>query len=291
MYNQKIGGSRIMKNIYIPSLKDKGINEFTTNTGIKIRRFMNKREDIQIYILSHKPVSYGIWNDELYTPLQVGDADSFISVRDDKGVNICNLNPMYAETTGIYWIWKNTSTRYKGQCQYRRRLEFPTDYDFDTDFKYYSVITMQPIALAATVYNQYAACHSKKDMDLLEEIINEDYPEYSGTFQSVIKNGNILFYSNGFIMPNGRYDMYCEWLFGILGKFRERMGWNTNENLEKDIAEDIARKERSGEKGVKYQMQVLGFLSERLLTLWLMTNTPPFLIKTVPYKKYENLFI
>lgn len=30
-----------MKNIYIPSLKDKGINEFTTNTGIKIRRFIN----------------------------------------------------------------------------------------------------------------------------------------------------------------------------------------------------------------------------------------------------------
>ena len=252
---------------------------------------MNKREDIQIYILSHREVPYGIWDNELYTPLQVGDAEDFLSVRDDKGVNISNLNPMYAELSGMYWVWKNTDTKYKGQCQFRRRLEFPADYDFDSDFEQYRVITMQPLMLGTTLYNQYASCHSKKDMDLLEEIIDEDYPEYSGTFQSVIKRGSILYYSNGFIMPNGMYDMYCEWLFSVLGKFRERMGWNTNEDVEKDIAEDIANGERSGMRGVRYQMQVLGFLSERLLTLWLMTNIPPFLIKTVPYKKYENLLI
>ena len=250
---------------------------------------MNKRNDIQIYVLAHKEVPYGIPDNSLYSGLQVGYNPTFLPLRDNTGENISEYNKMYAETTGLLWIRNNRpeTLKYIGVCQYRRRLEFPEDTDFDNLFQQYRLITAEPAVFPCSLYVQYSSCHSKKDMDLLKEIIDQEYPEYSDVFESVIMKGNILFYSNGMIMPSNIFDGYCGWLFGILNKFRERKGWVTVEDNEKDIAEDILRGDRSGARSIRYQQQVLGFLSERLFTLWAFTNFPPFLIKTVPYHKME----
>ena len=53
--------------------------------------------------------------------------------RDYTGDNISEQNYFYIENTGTYWIWKNVrNVKYKGQCQYRRRLSGITETtDFD----------------------------------------------------------------------------------------------------------------------------------------------------------------
>ena len=105
---------------------------------------MQKREDIQIYELAYNKVKYGLWDNALYTPLQCCADRSNTDVcelKDNTGENISSKNFYYCETTGTYWIWKNApETKYVGQCQYRRRLEFKEDFDFDTIFDKHKII-------------------------------------------------------------------------------------------------------------------------------------------------------
>ena len=67
---------------------------------------MEKSKEVQIYIIGHKEVDYGYWDNSIYTPLQVGGGmyKQFLPLRDNTGDNIAEWNPIYAENTGIYWL-------------------------------------------------------------------------------------------------------------------------------------------------------------------------------------------
>ncbi len=254
---------------------------------------MEKRKDIEGYIFCHKLVPYGVWDNKLYTPLEVGAAlrEPLFELRDNTGENISALNVFYAENTGSYWIWKHHSkeAKYILQCQYRRRLEFDEDLDFCQFFKDYDVIVASPLMLLNTpIYQQYANCHSEEDIRLVEEIIKEKFPEYSESFERYIKFGSFLFYSNGFVMRSEDYDRYAEWLFAILDEFRYRKGWDTEERILADISTEIKRKKRPGTRGARYQAQLGGFLSERLLTLYILHNFDKKRIMCRDYKKFEE---
>ena len=71
---------------------------------------MDKRKDAQIYELVYKPVDYDLWDNQLYTPLQVGAERTgfdIVPLKDNTGDNISSNNDFYSEATGTYWIWKN----------------------------------------------------------------------------------------------------------------------------------------------------------------------------------------
>lgn len=248
---------------------------------------MNKREDITIYILSHKEVEYGIWDNELYTPIQMGNRESYTAVRDNTGDNVSEWNEIYAENTGIYWIWKNCHSKYKGQCQYRRRLEFPVDTNFDDIFSNYDIITCSPLKLQVTIADQYRKLHCPKDFEIIEGILKRKEPQFAFSFDQVF-NGNdvFLFYSNGFIMPAEKYDAYCEWLFSIIDEYKRIKGWNTVQDAKDDIDSEIFDGSRRNYKGTIYQRQVFGFLSERLFTYYVFTRMNKIL--TMPYKLMED---
>ena len=116
---------------------------------------MQKRDDIQIYELAYNKVNYGLWNNSLYTPLQCGSAINKVDVcnlKDNTGDNISDKNFYYSETTGTYWIWKNApKTKYIGQCQYRRRLKFDENFNFDTIFNEHKIICNKPMILGLSL--------------------------------------------------------------------------------------------------------------------------------------------
>ena len=259
-----------------------------------------RREDARIYILAHKPVEYGLPDNTLYRPLQVGSGKPFTELRDDIGDNIANWNFLYAETTGTYYLWKMRPRhlKYVGQCQYRRRLEFEEDFDFDGLFQKYDVITCMPVVLFPNLGSHYMNCHSAGDMSLVRAIIEKENPEYVEDFDQYIMSGKFLFFANGFIMKSEDFDRYCEWLFNILDHFKAEKGWNTPEEAKLKIDQEIAEKKRNGYDGHigneggdsnRYQRQVLGFVSERLLTLWIRHNFEPNKIYCQKYKTYEGV--
>lgn len=246
-----------------------------------------KRDDAQIYVLSHKPIDYQR-EDALYTPLQVGNKEDFCDLRDNTGDNISAWNPVYAECTGTYWIWKNRpqGLKYVGQTQYRRRLEFPEDTDFDTIFKDYDVITMAPLRPGLAPQPFYGRCHSQDDIDTAERVVKDLHPEMSGEWDRIMKLSPNLLYSNGFILPADEYDRYCEFLFPVLEEVLDRKGWLTPEIALEKCREEVSLRKRPKSRGVEYQAQIGGFLSERLWTFWCFSQYPKRY--TVPYRKFDG---
>jgi hypothetical protein len=79
---------------------------------------------IKILVAHHKKGF--IHEDEIITPIHVGAANSKFNLgilRDDKGENISELNPIFCELTAIYTAWKNFKhVENVGLFHYRRYL-------------------------------------------------------------------------------------------------------------------------------------------------------------------------
>ena len=104
--------------------------------------------DLNIYVLQHKPYVNRHEDLENRVPLQVGawDKEAFCIVRDCTGDNISNKNKTYLETTGHYWILKNDiQSEYVGveHCC-RQFLELDTKEKILEILKDYDIILPQP---------------------------------------------------------------------------------------------------------------------------------------------------
>ena len=171
-------------------------------------------------------------------------------VCDDMGENISAKNRMYCELTALYWMWKHDTSQYLGLSHYRRRFHLSGEeldrlIDSGIDF----VVTM-PIVNFAGVKQQYALDHELSDWKIMMNVIHIKYPEYEQAALEV-ESGNYYYGYNMFIAHRDVLDSYCKWLFAIL------------EECEKYI----------GKKQEVYQNRYIGFLSERLLTVFIKKNS------------------
>lgn len=251
-------------------------------------------------ILYHRKMDYPLWDNEIWTPLEVGAALREpvydFGLRDNEGDNISDWNNFFAETTGIYWNWKHlTGKKYAGNIQFRRRFDINTYEELEDIFKEHRVIATRPLRFASTVEQQYACCHNATDLEAIKIITLTLYPEYEASWNKYIEEGHQLWYSNGFIMREEDYDQYCEWLFSILFSFIASMKWETPEDIRKWVEGQIKNHQRpnidnkrSPDNAVAYQSQLGGFLSERLWTLYLQHNFKTEEIEYLPYLKMEE---
>jgi hypothetical protein len=208
-------------------------------------------------------------------------------LKDDTGVHISEKNEFYSELTGIYWVWKNTSQKITGFCHYRRyftcrtepwfhKLKYfvthpfkfkpgPNPLIYVNSVKRYTdwilsqreaeliledsdVILPRARVFKYSLKKHYHKYHSPFDLELIERILQESCPEFVPTWHLVLE-GNMLYANNMFILKSPLYQEFMVWWFDILVRF-ERLA-----DLE-------------SYKG--YQRRILGFLGERLLTLWVI---------------------
>lgn len=220
---------------------------------------MNK--DLNIFIACHKKCE--LPNQEAYIPLHVGaeGKDDLGFTKDSTGDNISIKNPNYCELTGLYWMWKNTKSKYIGLVHYRRYFfkkniyhtmdKVLTKNDVLNILKEYDAIVPKKIKLIRmTTKNQFAKFHHIKDYDVCRDIIEEKYPKYLDSFDKV-SNRNYFYAFNMCIMNKKQFDKYCEWLFDILFEVEKRV--------------DISNY-------TPYEKRLFGFLSERLFNVWLEEN-------------------
>ena len=252
-----------------------------------------KSKTVQIYVLGYRETTEPYPDNEIYTPLEVGSwkrKKPLFEMRDTQGDNIGEWNPIYCEMTGIYEIYQNTDIPdIIGCCQYRRRLLFKDAAEVENIFKSSDAIAAEPLMLPVAPYEQYARCHNRGDMELAEQVVKDCFPEYAKAWDAYMKKGNTLFYSNGFVMRRQDFLDYCDFYFGFAEEFRKRKGWDTVEKARSDIEGEMIRGERKKTRGLDYQSFVLGFLSERMLTLFLLTRFGMQGIKTVKYQKLEGI--
>lgn len=213
---------------------------------------------MSVYLITHK--SFEQPNEKGYKSILAGAYKGHIfgDVYDDNGDNISLKNANYCELTAKYWLWKNVSDEYVGITHYRRRftnrfsdVAVISENDILKVLDKYDIILPFKRTLDASVEDHYCEESGyQKDLDKVKEIIREKYPEYLSAYEQVMK-GNTTYLFNMMICKKSLYDQYCEWLFSILFE------------LEKSV--DL--------KGyTDYQKRIYGFISERLMTVWVLTN-------------------
>jgi len=184
-------------------------------------------------------------------------------IGDNTGENISIKNSSYCELTGMYWLWKNIEANNYGLFHYRRFLDIKNKYDkkiapeeinlndynkesFDELMTKFDIIIPKKLVLKENLYEHYKNCHEIKDLDSVINVIKEKYPDYLPATNEVMKDNKGIF-CNMFIMKKELFNEYCTWLFDIL------------ESVEKQIS-------TSGYNS--YQKRVIGFLSERLFSVF-----------------------
>lgn len=185
-------------------------------------------------------------------PVQAGAALTecrIADLTDDAGLNISFKNRQYCELTVLYWIWKNTETPWVGLCHYRRQfilsdeeIEMLPQTDID-------VILPVPSICQPSVGDNYRERHSRQDWEHLLELIQDKYPEFYDLAMQLWESpyfGNLYYTCNMFIMKKEILNDYCDWLFPIL----------------------LEMEQFGGEKEDPYQNRYLGFISERLMSLY-----------------------
>ena len=221
--------------------------------------------NIKILVASHK--EYWTPSDDVYLPIHVGcTGKPYLGfVGDNTGDNISVKNSNYCELTGLYWAWKNLDCDYLGLCHYRRYFGRKKFFDgveevkqkiFQrADFEYLLkdhdiILPQQRRYYIETVRSQYEHAHSSRDLEQIERIISECYPNYLRSFRAVM-NRRRLHLWNMFVMKKSMVESYCEWLFDILFKYEN---WMDQNNL------------------VDQKWRLFGFISERLLDVWLFNK-------------------
>lgn len=261
-------------------------------------RLIYMDKDLKIYVITHKNeeglFKYEPHHQHLFVGADINKCDNNF-LKDNTGNNISFLNQVFCELTGLYWVWKNgKKSEYVGFEHYRRHFELSKEEIIDLFVKYDILLPRHDTTLGfGTIYDHYGYCHNSKDMDIISEIINELYPEYNNTYKLVIKGGVNHFTCNSFITSWGNFDKMMTFLFNIFNEFQNRLNLRTVEDFKNHIktnfsTSNILRREyaRRGEDWFTYQLRIMGFLSERLLTLWAFHNFPLGKIGEV---KFDNI--
>lgn len=237
--------------------------------------------DIQIIVAAHK--LYRMPEDGMYLPLHVGaqGKEPLGYTGDNTGDNISTKNPHYCELTGLYWAWKNLKADYVGLAHYRRHFVLPGSRGdkfsrIITKPQLEKVLNAHPVVLPRkrnyfieTNYSQYVHAHHAEDLDITRAILEERYPAYLTAYDKLMKETSGHRF-NMFIMRRDLFDGYCQWLFDVLFELEERL--------------DI-----SGYSD--YDARVFGFVSERLLDVWMTTNAVDYTELPVLYMEQQNWLI
>lgn len=158
--------------------------------------------------------------------------------------------------------------KYVGFCHYRRYFSFMDDIPYMDDiFKEHDAIAAHPLTFSITVREQYRKCHNVEDLDIVGDIINDHFPQYSTAYTSFI-NGKIMFPCNMFIMRVADFKEYCEFISSVLKKYIEKVGTDIYGRIEQNRDKYIKDFYPNNEPW--YQYRIGGFLAERLTNVFIV---------------------
>jgi len=218
---------------------------------------LNRQWKYKIFVVTHK--HYTAFDNPLYQTIWVGpNKRTMQKAIEEQGDHIRELNDKINECTALYWFWKNTEDDIIGLNHYRRFFQrrdtgqLLQEKDIEVFLSEYDII----VANAALIYPKTNKQRLEDTIDkkafckayhlILNQIENE-YGDYLPMFHDIM-NGYAFFPCNMFITKREELNQYCEWLFDIVLPVAERFDNRGYDN---------------------YSKRVIGFLAERLLTVWL----------------------
>lgn len=210
---------------------------------------------MSIYIVTHKKFNQP--KEPGYKSLLVGayKGHVFGDVFDDEGDNISQKNANYCELTGLYWMWKNCKDDdIVGLTHYRRyfsnsysKTKILTYKDAEKYLKKNDIILPFIQHMPVSIKEHYCEESGlEKDLERIGKIIKDKYPEYYEDYNKFLDGQYTSFY-NMFISKQEIFQDYCAWLFDILFELEKQVDYSDYND---------------------YQKRIFGFLSERLLNVY-----------------------
>nr|WP_315169886.1 DUF4422 domain-containing protein [uncultured Flavobacterium sp.] len=252
----------------------------------------------KIFIVTHE--KNPILVNDILEPIQVGNNNAIHPeiIRDNTLDTIASKNSNFCELTAAYWIWKNyNEADYVGICHYRRYFNFfnpvynlkPSaqkkisvakfkqtktftsstkvlDKKIKAILSHHDIILTRPYKFKKTTLTKnYCEDHRPEDWELTKKIIIEKYPDYKESVTLFLDEGIYFHIGNMLICSKKLFDAYHEWLFSILFELESKI------TIPKD----------------PYQARVFGFISERLINLYVYHNK--LRIKGIPSYKILDI--
>lgn len=219
--------------------------------------------DIRIYVITHKSIE--IPKIPGYVSLLAGASlrrvEGSFDEKDNVGIHISERNRSFCELTGLYWIWKNSDADVVGVSHYRR---FFSRRELLADEKYFlrekdiagilmkhRLIVPKKFHYGSSVLQAINYAPNIIDMKELYQAILVCAPDYESDYRWYLRQNQTYFF-NMCIMKKDDFDAYCSWLFPILFYFEKLHSIDRESN--------------------RYRKRLFGFVSERLLPVWLHHN-------------------
>lgn len=239
----------------------KAVQEFSWNARAKqlialSEKRLEKKHSLCVFVATH--VAFHPPADPIYVPLHVGryGKTDLGYLGDDTGENISDLNFLYGELTGLYWIWQNVHEfDYVGLCHYRRyfindaRRELREE-EYLNLLQEYDAIVPKHAECTPNYYGHFGRAHNIHDLDAVGRALKRSYPEYADAYDRAMAND--IFYGGNLVVTSMPIlKAYAEWLFTIF--------------LEAGDEIDVSGYD-------DYHKRVYGFLSEQMFYVYAIKN-------------------
>lgn len=237
----------------------KAMSDYTWNIRAKQLIELAENADkasLNIYVATH--VRFTPPSNPIYIPLHVGRSgkQDLGYLGDDTGENISDLNFLYGELTGLFWIWQNVNdVDYVGLCHYRRyfinhaRKEMQKK-DYLDLLEQYDAIVPKHAQCEGSYYEHFGRAHNSCDLDAVGRALKRLYPDYADAYDQAME-GSIYFGGNLMVTRLPVLKDYAEWLFNIFVEAGEEIDVSDYDD---------------------YHRRVYGFLSEQMFYVFMLAN-------------------
>jgi hypothetical protein len=189
---------------------------------------------------------------------------------DDK---LLKMEHSYSECARIHAIWKYYPLqKYVGTAHYRRYLKFFDNLpNLDEIFAKHDVIFQKFDTGWSSVRENYGGCHNIDDLERCVTIIKWNFPEFAKAADEVLYD-RFLTACNVFLTTRELFSKWCEFLFAVLEKYDEEMGFKTDLDVYNHVVNNLSNytENKGGPPNslTTYQSRIQAFLSERISTIF-----------------------
>ena len=241
--------------------------------SIRKENFMNLNK-LDIFIGTHKTFepkvsndcykivvgNHKIENDSNLELIQCGNKDD---VLDDR---------FYSEIYMLRWVAKNYPLKeYVGFCHNRKYFSFMDDVpNVEEVLKENDAILGRPFKRESSNMREfYKICHNIEDLNIIENIIDEKFKEYSKGMREFLY-GKMMFPYNMFIMKREDFLEYINFIGSVLDEYVKIVGTDIVKRIE-DNKEKYLKNFYPNDT-IEYQYRIGGYLAERLTTVFALTK-------------------
>lgn len=194
----------------------------------------------------------------------------------------------WSESCTFKWICDHADlSDYVGICHYRKYFSFMDNIpNMEEVFSDHDVVCGNPMRMRNGVLRQYSACHNVKDMKVLMEVLSDKYSDFGVQFYNFL-NGKLLYPFQMSVMRREDFLDYANFIDSVLSDFLERIGGDIEARINAD-RNGYLGKYKNKSAGFAYQQRILGYLSERLTSGYIMCKfKKPYLVGVnITSKKY-----